>query len=180
MKDILKYLRRTKDLFLIFRGEFELWVEGYTDSDFMFDADDKRSTSRFMFLYNGGSTNWKSFKQPIIADSIIQAEHIAASKTAVFWYKKFIAELDVMSSDAITLYCDNNGAITLAKEPKSHQKSKHIKRRFHIIRDYLEKKYVEMQRVDSTNNMADPLIKPFNQQKTKAHLKKMGFRYMAD
>ena len=34
MKNILKYLRRTKDLFLIFGGDSELRVEGYTNSDF--------------------------------------------------------------------------------------------------------------------------------------------------
>ena len=31
IKNILKYLRRTKDLFLIYGGEKELIVKGYTD-----------------------------------------------------------------------------------------------------------------------------------------------------
>ena len=66
----------------------------------------------------------------MIADSTMEAEYIAASKAAkeAFWYKKFITELGVMSLDVIPLYCDNNGAIALAKEPRSHQKSKHIER----------------------------------------------------
>ena len=60
----------------------------------------------------------------------MKAEYIIVSEAAkeAFWFKKFIMELDVMSSDAIALYCDNNGAIALAKEPRSHQKSKHIER----------------------------------------------------
>ena len=65
-----------------------------------------------------------------------------------------------MPSDAIPLYYDNNGAIALVKESKSHQKSKHIEWRYHLIRDYLEKGYVEVKRVDSTNNVANPLTKP--------------------
>ena len=85
-----------------------------------------------------------------------------------------------MSSDAIPLYCDNNGAIALAKESRSHQKSKHIERRFHIICEYLEKKFVEVQRVDSTLNVVDPLTKPLSQQKNEAHLEKMDLRYMAN
>ena len=68
-----------------------------------------------------------------------------------------------MSSDAITLYCDNNGTIALAKESRSHQKSKHIERRFHLIRDYLKNVYVEVKRVNSTDNVADPLTKPLGQ-----------------
>ena len=64
-----------------------------------------------------------------------------------------------MTSDAILLYCDNNGAVALAKELRSHQKSKHIEWRYHIIRNYLEKKHVEVRRVDSADNMTDPLTK---------------------
>ena len=33
-----------------------------------------------------------------------------------------------MTSDAIPLYYDNNRVIALAKEPRSHEKSKHIER----------------------------------------------------
>ena len=57
VKNILKYLRRTKDLFLIFGRGSESWVEGYTDSDFMSDPDDRRSTLGCVFLCNDGSTS---------------------------------------------------------------------------------------------------------------------------
>ena len=62
MKTIFKYLRRTKNLFLIFDGGSELKVEGYIDSNFMSDVNDRRSTLGFIFLYNGGLVSWKSFK----------------------------------------------------------------------------------------------------------------------
>ena len=148
----------------------------------MSDIDDRKSTSGSLFICNGGAVSRKSFKQMVIADSTMEAEYIAASKAVkeVFWYKKFAAELGVMSSDAIPLYCDNNGTIALAKEPRSHQKSKHIEWRFYLIRDYLEKGYVKVKRVDSTDNVADPLTKPLGQQKIEAHLEKMGLRYIAN
>ena len=38
-----------------------------------------------------------------------------------------VAELVVMPSDAVTLYCKDNDTIAFAKEPRSHQISKHIK-----------------------------------------------------
>jgi hypothetical protein len=40
VKSIIKYLRRTKDMFLIFGGEDELVVKGYTDASFQTDKDD--------------------------------------------------------------------------------------------------------------------------------------------
>ena len=69
-----------------------------------------------------------SFKQPIIVDSIIKTEYIAASDAAKesFCFQKFVMELGVMTSDVIPLYYDNNIAITLTKEPRSHQRSKYI------------------------------------------------------
>ena len=94
----------------------------------MTDVDNRKSTSRCIFFCNDGVVSWKSFKQPIVIDSIMKAEYIATSKAVkeVFWFKKFIAELGVMLSNVITLYCNNNNAIALTREPRSHQKFKHI------------------------------------------------------
>jgi hypothetical protein len=43
VKNILKYLRRTKEAFLVFGGEGELIVKGYNDATFQTDADDSKS-----------------------------------------------------------------------------------------------------------------------------------------
>ena len=39
MNYILKYLRKTKDMLLVYEN-WELRVDGYTNSDFQFDVDD--------------------------------------------------------------------------------------------------------------------------------------------
>ena len=82
IKNIFKYLKRTQDLMLVFGGGSKLKVEGYINSDFIADVDDRKSTSGCIFLYNGGVVSWKSFKQPIIADSIMKVEYIATSEAA--------------------------------------------------------------------------------------------------
>ena len=112
----------------------------------------------------------------------MEVKYIVTSKAAkeAFWFKKFITELSVMPSDAIALYCDNNGTIALAKELRSYQKSKHIERQFYIICEYLKKKFIEVQRIDSMLNVVDPLTKPLSQQKIEAHLEKIGLKYMAN
>ena len=107
---------------LVFGGGSKLKVEGYTDSDFIVDVDDRKSISGCIFLCNGGTISWKNFKQSIIADSIMEAEYITTSEAAkeAFWFKKLITELGMIPSDAIALYCDNNSTIALAKDLKSH------------------------------------------------------------
>ena len=57
VKNILKYLRRIKNLFLVFEGDSELRVEGYTDLNFMSDPDDRKSTSGYMFVCNRGAVS---------------------------------------------------------------------------------------------------------------------------
>ncbi|KAL4317967.1 hypothetical protein GQ457_18G009370 [Hibiscus cannabinus] len=92
VKNILKYLRRTKDVFLVYGSEEELRINGYTDASFQIDKDDSRSQSGFVFCLNGGAVSWKSFKQDTIVDSTTEAEYITASEAAkeAVWIKKFI------------------------------------------------------------------------------------------
>ena len=69
VKAILKYLRRTKDMFLVYGGEAELSVKGYTDASYLTDSDDSRSQSGYVFVMNGGAVSWKISKQDSMAAS---------------------------------------------------------------------------------------------------------------
>ncbi|XP_070032085.1 secreted RxLR effector protein 161-like [Nicotiana tomentosiformis] len=72
VKTILKYLRRTKDQFLIY-GDSELKLEEYTDASFYSDRDDSKSISGYVFTLNGGAVSWKSSKQAAVADLVTRA-----------------------------------------------------------------------------------------------------------
>jgi hypothetical protein len=115
VKNILKYLRRTKEAFLVFGGEEELVVKGYSDTSFQIDADDSKSQFGFVFCLNGGAVSWKSSKQDTVADSTMEAKYIASSKAAkeVVWIRNFVSEFGVVlsASSPMDLYYYNNGAI---------------------------------------------------------------------
>jgi hypothetical protein len=115
VKNILKYLRRTKEAFLVFGGEEELIVMGYSDASFQTYANDSKSQSDFVLYLNGGAVSWKSSKQDIVVDSMMEAEYIAASEAAkeVVWIRNFVSELGLVSSASspMDLYCDNSRAI---------------------------------------------------------------------
>ncbi|KAM2132483.1 hypothetical protein ACFX1Q_013870 [Malus domestica] len=182
VKTVLKYLRRTKDMFLVYGGATELRVEVYTDADFQSDVDDRSSNSGYVFTLNGGAVSWKSKKQSVIADSTTEAKYVTAAEAGkeAFWMKKFITELGVVPTitSPVTLYCDNGGAIAQAKEPRAHQKNKQFDRRFNIIRRYAAEGKVNILKVASADNVADPLTKPMSQIQLDRHMEKMGIRYM--
>ena len=96
--------------------------------------------------------------------------------------KKFITDLGVVpdSDEPISLYCDNNGAIAQAKEPRSHQKSKHVLRRFHLIREIVTRGDVVVEKVSSKDNIADPLTKSLSQICFEHHRGLMGIRHIGD
>ena len=68
-----------------------------------------------------------------MVDYTTEVEYIVASDVAkeAVWIKIFIFRLGVVPSitNPVDVYCDNNRAIAQAKEPRSHQRSKHILRR---------------------------------------------------
>ncbi|KAL0411163.1 UNVERIFIED_CONTAM: hypothetical protein Slati_3706000 [Sesamum latifolium] len=120
VKTILKYLKRTKDMFLIYGGG-ELIQEGYNDASFQSGDDDAKSQSAS-----------EAAKEAIWMKSYIQELGMVPS----------IAE-------PIVIFCDNNGAIAQAKEQRSHHRFKHILRRYHLLREMVSRSDVRMDRVSS-------------------------------
>src|SRR3954465_7800541 len=182
VKNILKYLNRTKEMFLVYGGDEQLVVKGYVDASFDTDKDDSKSQTGYVYILNGGAVSWISCKQSVIARSTVEAEYMAAAEASSegVWIRNFITELGVVPSalDPLEILCDNTGAIALAKEPRYHPKTKHINRKFHIIRDYIADGDLNISKVHTDLNVADPLTKPLPRVKNDQHLSAMGVRLL--
>ncbi|KAA0061316.1 gag/pol protein [Cucumis melo var. makuwa] len=81
VKNILKYLRKTKDYMLVYDSK-DLILTEYTDSDFQSDKDARKATSGSIFTLNEGAVIWRSIKQSCIADSTMEVEYVAACEAA--------------------------------------------------------------------------------------------------
>ncbi|GJR23630.1 retrotransposon protein, putative, ty1-copia subclass [Tanacetum coccineum] len=141
VKNILKYLRNTKDMFLVYGGDLkrELRVSCYTDAGYLTDADDLKSQTGYVFVLNGGAVDWKSAKQSIFATSSAEAEYIAAfdaSKEAV-WYG---LGNSFLGSSGIT-----KGA-------------RHFRAKVHYLREVIEFGDIKLEKVHTDDNLADPLV----------------------
>jgi hypothetical protein len=182
VKNILKYLRRSKEAFLVFGGEQGLIIKGYSDSSFHTDADDSKSQSSFVFCLNGGAVSWKSSKQATVADLIMEAEYISASEAAkeVVGISSFVSELGVVpsASSPMDLYCDNSGAIAQANEPRAHKMAKHVLWRYHLICEIIGRLDVKDCKVHKDHNIASLLMKHLPQPKHEVHMRSMDIRYL--
>ncbi|GJU53720.1 retrotransposon protein, putative, ty1-copia subclass, partial [Tanacetum coccineum] len=85
VKTILKYLRNTKDMVLVYGAnpEFELKVTCYADAGFQTDKDDTKSRPGYVFILNGGAVDWKSAKQSTTIMSFTEAGYIATAEASM-------------------------------------------------------------------------------------------------
>nr|GEV57086.1 hypothetical protein [Tanacetum cinerariifolium] len=138
--NILKYLRNTKDMFLVYGGnmERELRVSCYTDAGYLTDADDLKSQTGYVFVLNGGAVNWKK----------------------VVWIRKFISVLGIVPTiELISMYCDNTGAIAIAKDDGVAKGARHFRVKVHYLRETIKLGDVKIEKVDTDDNLADPFTK---------------------
>ncbi|GKB84206.1 hypothetical protein Tco_0956478 [Tanacetum coccineum] len=145
VKNILRYLRNTKDRFLVYGGEKELRVTGYCDVGWQTNKDDSRLQSGWVFLLNREAVTWK-VQSKIQWQTLRASEYIAACEASkeTIWMKNFIGDLGVVPTvqDPVEIFCDNESAAALTKEPKDYGKSKHIERKYHFVRSKVEEGHV--------------------------------------
>jgi hypothetical protein len=177
----LRYLRNTSSYGTQFDADGSNTEPiGFTDSDFAGDIDDRKSTSGYVYLLGGGAISWRSRKQPLVAFSTVEAEYIGASDAAkeAIWIRNLFAALrkvnienrdqtDISRFDdegdektaPQTLFVDNQGALQLAKNPKFHERTKHIAVRYHFVRDACERDLIQLRYLPTNEMIADILTK---------------------
>ena len=79
----------------------------------------------------------------------------------------------------MVVYCDNSGAVANSKEPRSHQRGKHIEMKFHLIREILECRDVTVCKIKLEDNLANPFTKTLSSRVFKGHLEGLGIRDMS-
>ncbi|GKD16822.1 hypothetical protein Tco_1205980 [Tanacetum coccineum] len=133
-------------MFLVYGGnpEAKLRVDCYYDAGFETDRDDIKSQTRYVFILNRGAVDWKSSKQSTTAMSATEAEYIATSEAAmeVVWIRKFILGLE--------------GA-------------RHYHRRYHYVRECIELGEINLLKVHTDDNLADPFTKALPKGKLTQH-----------
>jgi hypothetical protein len=146
-KHILRYLRGTITYGLRYTSNDGLFLHGYADADWAGSPMDRKSTSGYCFSFGSAMISWSSRKQGSIAQSIAEAEYIAASdasKEAV-WLRKLVFGLFGDKLETTVVHCDNQSCIKLTENPIFHDRSKHIDMRYHYIRDLVQRKTVKLQ-----------------------------------
>lgn len=161
-KRIMRYVKGTLEFGIWYQREGKSELLGYTDSDYAGDVDDSRSTSGYVFLMSGGAVAWSSRKQPIVTLSTTEAEYVAAATCAcqAIWMKRILKEIGHEQDEEMVLFCDNTSTIKLSKNAVMHGKSKHIRVRYHFLRELANEGVVKLVYCSTEEQLADIMTKP--------------------
>ena len=160
-KRVLRYLKQTRDLNLTYVKDSPEAIIGYSDADWAGDVQDRRSSSGNVFLLGGGAITWSSRKQSSVALSTVEAEYMALSVAMqeAVWLRQLQEELGVTEAGHRLIFEDNQGAISMAKNPVFHKRTKHVQIRYHFVREAVEQGTITLEYCRTDEMMADSFTK---------------------
>lgn len=174
VKRVFRYLKKTKDLWLTYGGEGEQ-VSGFTDADGN-TAEDRRATSGFAFVINGGAVSWSAKRQELVTLSTTESEYVAATHAAkeALWLRSLISQVFDISLVPTPLHSDNQSAIALAKDHQYHARTKHIDIRYHFIRWIIDEGKIRLIYCPTNDMVADIFTKALPSPKVKHFAQELG------
>jgi hypothetical protein len=158
---IIQYLLSTRRYKLVYDGSKSDGLQGFCDSDWAQDMNDRRSQVGYVYELAQGSIFWSSNKQKSVALSSTEAEYMALCECVkqAKWVKTMLKELG-FNLDHVPIVCDNQGSIFLSSNPVTEKRSKHIDIRYHYIRELVQdSEEIQLQFTPGDENRADLLTK---------------------
>lgn len=97
-------------------------------------------------MLGGSPITWKSKKQSTISRSSSEAEYRAMASAAaeVTWLVRLLEDIGVTGLKPVTLLCDNQSAIQIAKNPIFHERTKHIEIDCHFTRNKVLESLIQL------------------------------------
>eukprot|EP00253_Pinus_taeda_P023523 PITA_23523 len=166
-KRILRYVRGTVQFGIHYSAKAAPLLVGFTDSDWAGDPDDRKSTAGYVFTLGSGPITWACKKQAAISLSSAEAEYRGAAEASkeALWLRQILSEFGFEQQHPTTLWCDNQSAIPLCKDPVQHQRSKHIELHMHFIRKLIHDHVLEVQYCSTDDQVADIFTKALTEAK---------------
>jgi hypothetical protein len=158
VKRIFSYLRHTPDFDLWYSTSSSLALHGFSDADFAGFRLDRKSTSRTCQFLGSSLVSWSSRKQSGVAQSTTEAEYVAAASccSQLLWMTYTMSDFGEEYTH-VPFQCDSTSAISVAKNPVLHSKTKHIEVRYHFLKDNVEKGKITLIHVPTHDQLADIL-----------------------
>ena len=161
VKKIILYLRKTKNLGIVFNARPQLnYPVVFCDASHGDPLIRRGSTTGFMFALCGTPFAWVSRKQKVMSIHSCEAEYYGMSDMAidVMYYLQIFKEL-LPEVKYIKALVDSEPGRRIASGDASLRKVKHLETRYHYVRDMAMAGLLNLQWITKSENVADILTK---------------------
>lgn len=161
-KHLLRYLKGTHNLSLVFCPSSSSSFSGFADADWASSPDDRRSTGGHCIFFGSNLVTWSSRKQPVVSRSSAESEYRSLANAAadLVWLHSLSSEIGLQHSVPSKLWSDNKSALALASNAVFHARTKHVEIDVHFIREKVQAKVIDVGFVPSDEQVADIFTKP--------------------
>ena len=158
---ILRYLKLTPGKGLYFGKSTDKSIKIYSDADWAGSVVDRRSTSGYCTYVWGNLVTWRSKKQSVVSRSSAEAEFRAMAHGICegMWLRRLLKELRIVVEEPMKVLCDNQSAISIAKNPVHHDRTKHVGIDRHFIKEKIEGGIIKLFHLPTSLQIADILTK---------------------
>ncbi|WVZ89813.1 hypothetical protein U9M48_036172 [Paspalum notatum var. saurae] len=151
VKRIIRYVAGTLDHGLYYpRCPGEAHLVGYDDGDHGGDIDTGKSTSGILFFLGKCLVRRRSVKRQVRPPPLQLGPFGLLDRSVI----------SSAETPALELGVDSKSARPPAKNPVFHERSKHIRVRYHFIRDCREEGSIKARYINTKDQLADLLTKP--------------------
>nr|GEW11119.1 hypothetical protein [Tanacetum cinerariifolium] len=155
VKNILKYLMNTKDMFLVYGGDLkrELRVSCYTDAGYL-----------TMLMTSSLRLDMCSFWMVVL---LIGRRY--GLENSIFGLR-VVPTIE----EPISMHCDNTRAISIANEFGITKGARHFRAKVHYLREVIEFGDIKLEKVHTDDDLADPFTKALAFPKHSEHTRNIG------
>jgi len=157
----LSYIQGTLTHGILLKASNHLSLQAFSDSDWAACPTTRRSVTGYLVMLGSSPISWKSKKQSTVSRSSSEAEYWAMAQAAseITWMVRLLEELGVYNLTPVTLNCDNQSALHIARNPVFHERTKHIEIDCHFIRDKVLEGLLQLNYMPTKFQLADVLTK---------------------
>ncbi|KAH9107206.1 hypothetical protein LEN26_014284 [Aphanomyces euteiches] len=137
-KRVLQYLKGSTSLGLTHDGNKNNHPHAFFDADFANDLQNSKSISGTVITLAGAAVIFSTRKQSLVGHSTSGVEFIAAAEAAksIVWLREPLEEMSFVVNSTTYLHVDNQSTLQIVHRSSSHDRTKHIRLRFHFIKDH--------------------------------------------
>ncbi|MBW0495008.1 hypothetical protein O181_034723 [Austropuccinia psidii MF-1] len=182
---VLKYLKGTHHLGLMYRKNIAKPPVAYSDADWGNCRITRHSTTGYLILFSGNLVIWKTRKQLTVSLSSAEAEYRALTDliSKLLWFKQFSEEIGILTTkEAFLIHKDNQGCIDTANSDcnTNLRRMKHMDIQLHFIQDIIERKIILLTYTPTEKMLADFLTKAVSCPAISRALKELKLLRMED